>query len=95
MAQVWKYVIPSYGPCIFDLNLPEGAKILSLQLQHGEPCMWALVEKNESSNIKRSFIKVATGEGIGDFYEVDEKKMNFIGTYQQINNVRHVFEIIK
>ena len=32
-----------------SLSLPAGAKILSMQVQHGRPCLWALVEPNAAS----------------------------------------------
>lgn len=42
MKQVFKYQIPFEGS--FKLNLPEGSRMLSVQLQGDLPCLWVLVD---------------------------------------------------
>lgn len=69
-----------------DIELPEGAQILSLQLQKGIPTIWALVDP-EAVTYTRRFFVVATGEEIGDHLE-------YVGTFQ-VPESELVFHIFK
>jgi hypothetical protein len=57
--KVWKYELSLTDSQI--LSIPFGAKILSVQVQHGKPMLWALVETDNSTDdyIIRT---VATGD---------------------------------
>jgi hypothetical protein len=84
MKAVWKFTIQ--GPRQ-TIEMPAGAKILSLQTQHNEPQIWALVDTHAPKE-SRTFRAVPTG---ADF--IDDE-MTYIGTFQ-INNgslVFHIFE---
>lgn len=81
---IWKYPIPTRGT--FALRMPQGAKILSLQVQNGIPCLWAMVD--ESARVKqRVFRTRGTGFPCDDLMELP-----FVGTYQQDSLVWHVFD---
>lgn len=79
------------------INLPLGAKILALQVQYGQPCLWALVdpEENCDDEYARTFATVGTGNEFADIS--DAADLQYIGTYQLQNGafVYHVFEVVQ
>lgn len=80
---IYKYPLTS----MFNrIEMPEGAKILTMQLQNGTPCIWALVEPN-APKTERIFEVLVTGIGFKD------SPATYIGTYQFGGFVGHVFEI--
>lgn len=84
MNAVWKYTLQ--GP-VTMLEMPLGAKVLSLQVQDNQPQIWALVDPAQFK-VKRTFLAVPTG---GEF---ESAGMKYVGTFQ-INNgslVFHIFE---
>lgn len=88
--KIYKYLLP-YGSesyLEFSLTMPEEAKILSLQVQHDSPCLWATVPANAGNLIQRYFLIVGTD---CDFSVGNYK---YIGTYQLFNGdyVGHLFE---
>ena len=85
--KIYKYPIPITDK--FTIEMPLDAKILSLQLQHDMPMIWAAVWENSSLE-KRKFSICGTGHDI----DMDDVK-SFIGTFQQYNGqfVWHLFEM--
>ena len=81
MKTIWKF------PVMSDvIEMPEGAEILSVQTQHDQPCLWALVDPDAPME-RRTFNVVGTGipfEGDGQF----------LGTFQLLGGgfIGHVFE---
>lgn len=73
------------------VKMPVGAKILSIHIQNGIPCIWALVNPNEKSTTGTIIETYGTGHGIG--YDISLGGI-FIGTYQTKGLVFHVFEYI-
>ena len=69
------------------INMPTGAKILSVQFQNDQLCVWARID-NEYFKSKRTFLIVGTGHRFPD----DGRQ--YIGTVQQGPFVWHVFEEI-
>ena len=47
----------------FELDIPEGAEILSVQMQRGKPKLWALVDP-DINKVKREFLIIGTGNPI-------------------------------
>ena len=87
MSTIWKYAIPVADK--FTLDMPKGAKIISLQVQLGAPCIWAIVDPDLREK-EREFVVVGTGHELPDY------PVEFIGTFQ-VNNgqlVFHVFEVM-
>lgn len=83
---IWKYPIPvEYD---FALTMPRGAIVLSVQVQNGQPCMWALVDSCQGDNSDRSFLIVETG------HPIDPTGLRFVGTFQMYQGamVFHLFE---
>jgi hypothetical protein len=60
----------------FALDLPEGAKILTVQVQDSIPCLWAEVEVHDP------------GKSIGQFsqepYQIERRSFRIFGTGHQI-----------
>jgi hypothetical protein len=85
MKRIYKY--PLADSEAQEILLPLGAKILSLQVQKGIPCLW--VESNFpcSTYVPVTFITYGTGHGMAD--RLDE----YIGTYQLYDGdlVFHVY----
>ena len=88
IKRIYKYTIPVEDS--FPLELPQGAKILTVQEQHGKPQIWALVDP-ENPTETREFCVVGTGHPIDE----DEVTLDYIGTFQLFggNFVGHLFEI--
>ncbi len=71
-----------------DIEMPIGAGILTVQMQSGQPCLWALVD-TERPMSKRKVLIRGTGhpcDGVKDYC--------YLGTFQMKGGelVFHVFE---
>jgi len=88
MLSVFKYPVSTAG--YFDLGLPDGAEILTVQVQHNEPKIWALV-KPDNPTERRRFLSAATGAGLSE----SKENLVYIGTFQLDDGayVGHLFEI--
>lgn len=84
---VWKYKLESGDP--HSIEMPAGAQILTVQVQMGDPVIWALVDPDAEIET-RNFRTFGTGHSIG----VDVNKLVYIGTWQIFNGtlVFHLFE---
>lgn len=93
MGGVKEKVIYKY-PCeledSFIIEMPKGAEILSVQVQHGHPFLWALVEPDVEKE-ERRFQLFGTGHII---HWGLLAKVKFIGTFQLSGGmiVFHLFE---
>lgn len=67
---VWKFTLRP----IIEIEMPDGAQVLSVQEQHGELCMWALVDTSKPM-VKRKFLTFGTGHILPD-----GKRLEFVGT---------------
>jgi len=86
--RIFKYPVQPIG--YFELELPRGAKVLTVQLQFGNPQMWVSLNPDAKKE-KRLFITVATGQ------RITEKNLTYIGTFQIMNGtlIWHLFEVKK
>lgn len=66
--------------------MPVGAEIISVQMQNGTPCIWAIVPLGAPTEL-RSFITIGTGHDFEDAFTGWH-----IATYQTGPYVWHVFE---
>jgi hypothetical protein len=83
--RIWKYELE-----ITDeqtVNMPMHADILTVQMQGGTMCMWALVEP-ENVKRPRKFLVVGTGNPMPDGMQ------RYVGTVQMMQGslVWHIFE---
>jgi len=85
--KIFKYPIEASD--YFSLDLPKGAKILTVQVQHEMPFIWALVNPNVSKEM-RHFKVAGTGHNIDEHPDA----LIYIGTFQLSNGalVFHLFE---
>lgn len=81
---VFKYKIDISG---FQLDLPEGAKILKIDLQAGVPQMWIMFDENKRTRPSK-FSVYGTG------HEIRPESVLHVGTFQQEGFVWHVFRDI-
>jgi hypothetical protein len=86
--QVWKFDV---RPGDFTVDMPRGAHVLTVQMQHERPMMWALVDPTEPVQ-KRRFVLVGTGHPV-----VNAEWMRYVGTFQVREGqlVFHLFERVK
>jgi hypothetical protein len=84
MKTIWKFTLTS--DCIVEM--PIGAKILTIQEQRGLPRMWALVDSVALIEKRRFFI-------YGTGHQIDENIGDYIGMFQLNDGapVFHVFEV--
>lgn len=87
MKRVYKYPLDIQDEVV--VFMPKGARVLSVQVQNGSPCIWAAVDQNEPLE-ERWFRIAGTGHPIQDDV-VD----GFIGTIQLYDGklVFHIFEM--
>lgn len=88
MRQIWKYDLAVSG--LQDIKMPKGSEVLTVQVQKGVPCIWALGDIEEEK-VFRSFAVFGTGHDVSDLL----KSISFVGTFQLHGGdlVFHVFEI--
>ncbi len=90
MLKIYKYPIPTTD--YFELELPQGAQILHIDEQYGEPQLWALV-KPTAPYIKRKFRFAGTGHPITE----KTSELYHRGTFKLRGGalIFHIFEVIK
>lgn len=81
---VWKYGLPSFR-CV--VPMPAGAQVLSVAAQHGQPVLWAAVDRFAPEQ-PRMFAVISTGQ------QLPEMPKKFLGTVLPGGDVvLHVFEV--
>lgn len=99
MRIIWKYQLSASDDQI--LEVPQGAKALTVQLQYGKPCLWFIVDPEAEKEKRRIIIQ---GAGIpmrntiitqGTGIPMRNTVGNYIGTYQLTGGfaVFHVFDV--
>ena len=84
MKVIWKYELDLTGTQ--ELNLPEGAEILTAQMQWDDCCCWVLQEQNATTFKSRKIRVYGTG------HPVAEGSLDYISTVQLRGMVLHIFE---
>jgi len=86
MKTIWKYELETTD--LQEIEMPHAAKILTVQVQNGVPCIWCLCKPN---NLKQFRIIQTIGTG----HEKENIKGIYIGTYQLLEGsvVFHVFDV--
>ncbi len=85
MKTIWKFPLEIIGEQ--HLNLPEGAEILTAQMQGGTLCLWALVSPGSPKQQR-------TIEIFGTGHPMSDAERRYIGTAQMAGGslVWHIFE---
>jgi hypothetical protein len=84
MKRIYKYELEENS-----VEMPIGAKILSIQMQNNRAYIWALVDTDAECEF-RYFVMIGTGH---DFPQVDA--FTYINTIQDGRFVWHIFELVK
>lgn len=74
--QIWKYPLDILGNQLIEM--PQGAKLLSVQMQGDQPCLWTLVNPL-ATRVLRGIYIVGTGHDLTDIYHTMGRH---IGTFQ-------------
>jgi len=83
---IWKY--PFVVADTFSLTMPPGAEVVSVGVQYGKPCLWAIVDSHQEDNEDRHFICHGTGQ------PVSSEAGKYIGMFMLLEGqfVGHLFE---
>lgn len=86
MKAIYKYPFDIQGE--INIEMPKDAQILSIQVQHEIPCIWALVNTKVKKEM-RKFVLHGTGHPVEILHE-----MKHVGTFQLGggNFIGHLFE---
>lgn len=86
--KIFKYQLKNTD--IQDIQLPMHSEILCIQTQHGNPCIWVLVNPDNELET-RAFEIFGTGHIVNCDTDIQRK---YIGTYQVLGGdlVFHCFE---
>jgi hypothetical protein len=89
MLTIYKYTILPNDK--FEIEMPEGAKILTVQIQYDRPRLWALVDPSAKLE-KLTFLVRGTGHYIHEKME----NLKYINTFQFREGVLvfHLFQVI-
>lgn len=89
-SAIWKF--EPLASEAFSLRMPRGAEILTVQVQHGKPQIWAKVDPTAPVESRR-FALFGTGHRIPDERE-SEHALRYVGTFQVDGGalVFHLFE---
>lgn len=91
MKSIWKFNL-KIDDDIQTILMPKGADILTADLQHGKPTIWAEVNPEAEKESRRFWI-LGTGQNIPK--SIFERQ--YIGTFQIVGSVGslvgHVFEV--
>jgi hypothetical protein len=90
MKTIHKYPVP-IDRDYFDLELPEGAEILTVQVQRDQVCLWCTVNTERARQFKHTFRLAGTG------HELDnDELLKYIGTFQLNQGwvIGHLFEVL-
>ena len=85
--RIWKY--PLEVTDRLALTMPPDAKFLTVQMQHGKPCLWALVDETKRDTATRRIAIYGTGNPMPD------EPGTYIATFQMMGGdlVFHAFEL--
>lgn len=72
-----------------EIEIPLGSRILSVQMQRDQLCLWAMVNSKVTNKTKIKILVCGTGNPI----EYPPSRMEFLGTIQQQVFVWHVFAL--
>jgi hypothetical protein len=91
MKTIWKFPLEITDRP--NIPMPGGAEVLSVQVQNGNPCIWAIVNP-ESPPAARQFRILGTGHPIENLSLSTDI---FIGTFQlpSYGLVFHLFEMLE
>ena len=84
MKTIYKYILEPVGAQ--TLQIPSGAEFLSVQMQHGNLCLWAIVDPEKLLE-NEYFVIVGTGHPVPE----KPKYLQYLGTVQQAARLKNLF----
>ena len=89
MKTIWKFPIPTTD--IQEISIPQGAEILTVQMQGDMPCLWAIIDTDASLE-PRTILTLGTGHKGLELSNGGQPR--YIGTYQIFGGslIFHVFD---
>lgn len=84
MSVIWKYRLDAVRRVAIDM--PAGARLVSVQTQDGAGCVWALVDPN--APLVKRIVEVA-----GTGWDLPNDLGEYVGTFQTGPFVWHLFDI--
>lgn len=89
MNAIWKYPLEVVDEQI--IQMPGHASIVSVQVQYGTPCLWAVVNPATARAQSQRGRKIRI---VGTGHDFDASNLKYIGTFQLLDGkfVGHVFE---
>lgn len=89
MTRIFKYELFDFGTRFredwVEVQMPQGAKVLSVGMQGLKLCIWAIVD-TDVPNEGRLFSVYGTG------FKISPQNLQFVGTTFMGNYVWHLFE---
>jgi len=86
MRTIWKFAAPTIHDEVISIDMPRGADLLCVQMQYGQPMLWAIVNPDLPEE-SRAFRWEMTGGAIRP------SSHTYIGTVQNNGLVLHLFEV--
>ncbi len=85
---IWKFTVPPVDTS--RISMPDGARVLSVHVQQGDILLWAEVDPDAATSLRR-FRLIGTGHVL----PADERR-RFIGTIliRGVSLVFHLFELL-
>lgn len=86
--RIYKYALRPFSMA-FEVEMPKDADVLTVQVQYGEPHIWAIVDPDEPPET-RGFVLRGTGHGLKG------NEGRYVGTFQLEGGafVGHLFEAL-
>lgn len=81
---IWKFPLRIADKVLIEM--PAGAKLLTVQMQNGSPFIWASLDEKEPLGLRRVYVR-GTGH---ELYPAEPHR--YVGTFQQGPFVWHVFD---
>lgn len=86
-AVIWKFELRIDDA--LTLTMPQGSRLLSVQVQAGKPCLWAMVDPSRPRVSRRLAIR-GTGHSCDS---LTHELVGFVGTFQLGAFVGHLFDL--
>ena len=59
-STIWKFEL-GYRRGVHIVTMPKGAELLSVHVQHGTPCLWALVDPSQTTEDRHIAVELTGG----------------------------------
>lgn len=81
---IWKFPFGLYVRSRITLGMPMNSRVIHVECQHGQPCLWAIVDEKQPT-VERTFFLVGTGHPL-------LPEIVYVATFQINGFCWHLFE---